>query len=100
MASYDFFLSSSLEKVFPDARPKPLRSYKFSGMSNERIAFQLVYAVSDEMALDTQQEFVLSIEGSPVVPRIRSVELIPSHYPATHVRDRNYLRTDPGLFPD
>jgi len=100
MDSYDFFLTSSLEKVFPDSRPKPLRSYKFSGLSNERIAFQLVYFVSDEMALNAQQEFVFSIEGSPVVPRIRSVVLIPSHYPATHVRDRNYLRTNPGLFPD
>ena len=100
MASYEFFLTSSLEKVFPDLRPKPLRSYTLSGLSNERIAFQLVYFVQDEMAFDTQQEFTVSIEGSPVVPRIRSVELIPSHYPATHVRDRNYLRTAPGLFPD
>ncbi|MDY0287870.1 MAG: DUF4091 domain-containing protein [Sphaerochaeta sp.] len=100
MASYEFFLTSSLEKVFPDSRPKPLRTHLFSGLSNERLAFQLVYSVSDEIALDTQQEFVFSIEGCPVIPRIRSVELIPSHYPATHVRDRNYLRTDPGLFPD
>ncbi len=100
MASYEFFLSSSLEKVFPDLRPKPLRSHKISGLSNERLAFQLVYYVSDETSLDTQQEFTFSIDGCPVAPRIRSVELVPSQYPATHVRDRNYLRTSPGLFPD
>ena len=100
MPNFEFFLADSLEKVFADTRPRPLDRKKISGFKGERVSFQIVYYLEDPAAKHHMQHFNVTVSGSPVPARIRSVELVPSQYPCTSVRDKNYLRTDPGLFPD
>ncbi len=100
MPGYEFFLVSSLEKVFADSRPAPLACKKLTALQGERVSFQVVYTVTDGHNGGQWQHFTLEVEGAPSPARLRSVELMPSEYPCWQERDRNYLRTSPGLYPD
>ena len=101
MNQYEFFLSSSLEKVFPNRRPSPLpASYRLSAWKGSKAAVQFVYYV-DEVTQGTLPEtFSLSIEGTPFSPTVRSVRLIPSDYPCNAHTDEYYITKEAGLFPD
>lgn len=102
MTTYEFFLASSLEKVFPHQRPAALDSPpKLTVIRGQVPAVQLVYRKrSDTPAHGHSQPFSVSATGAPFQARLRTVELIPSDFPAYEVTDSHYLTTQPGLFPD
>lgn len=101
MANYEFFLVSSLEKVFPDRRPAPMeKETRLSAWRGTRAAVQLVYKAEDEDGFVPLQEFELSVIGAPCNTEFRKVELIPSDFPCYGRRDDQYIKTEPGLFPD
>lgn len=103
MKQYEFFLTSSLEKVFPDKRPEPLPNSPITILAGEVPAVQLVVFEprSENQAFDTRLTFDLTVTGAPFPVRLRKVELVPSDFPVyTSAKDENYLRTEPGLFPD
>ena len=99
MPVYEFFLTSSLEKVFADQRPAALHTDRLNGLIGDRIAFQLVYSVQKNTE-PKPQEFTVEVSGIDVPIRLRDVVLMPSHYPVTEKQDGNYLRTEPGLYPN
>lgn len=100
MPSYQFFLASSLEKVFADARPEALQNKNLTALQGERISFQVVYTAEDGHNGSVWQHFKIEVNGAPSEVNIRTVELVPGEYPCWTQRDKNYLRTAPGLFPD
>ncbi|WP_289285996.1 DUF4091 domain-containing protein [Parablautia intestinalis] len=99
MNVFEFYLTDSLEKVFPDKKPAIIgENSVFSILRGEKFALQLVYG---KVKADPQrQELFYKIKGSPVKARVRDVELIPSAFPCYETNDKNYLTTMPGLFPD
>ena len=101
MANYQFFLVSSLEKVFPDRRPVPMEEGTgLSAWRGTRAAVQLVYKAEDENGFVPLQEFEVSVKGAPCNTEFRKVELIPSDFPCYGMKDDDYIKTEPGLFPD
>ena len=92
---------SSLEKCFPDQTvlsKAPLKN--FTMLKNERYSLQVCYDC-EEMINDKQIVY-LSID-SPLAEAIHvyQVKCIPSLMPVYRQQhDDNYLRTQPGLFPD
>lgn len=103
MAEYEFFLASSLEKVFPNRRPEPMREdATVSTWPGCRAAVQLVHRAPSLGQGGPQQRFLLQVEGAPVPPELLDVALVPSDFPCweTSDGDEDYLSRDPGLFPD
>ena len=100
-SGYEFYLASSLEKVFPDRRPLEMKNdSSLSCWRGGRAAVQLVYRMEDENTFIPLQEFDLEISGAPCRTDIRRVELIPSDFPCYGIRDEYYITDKPGLFPD
>lgn len=93
---------SSLEKCFLDETviaKKELGS--ISMLKNERYSFQICYDTIDKIDC-TNNTFQIQIE-SPLLPYISmyKVQNIPSAFPCyPNATDDNYLRTQPGLYPD
>lgn len=93
---------SSLEKCFLDETviaQKKLGS--ISMLKNERYSFQICYDTIDKIDC-TNNTFQIQIE-SPLLPYISmyKVQNIPSAFPCyPNATDDNYLRTQPGLYPD
>lgn len=99
MMQYEFFLTHSLEKVFPDKRPSAwTQEPTLEGFQNEVVSFQLVYTAAGGGRGMPMQQFQISVNGAPA--RLRRVDLVPSDYPCYGLYDVNYLTTSPGLFPD
>lgn len=98
---YEFFLTDSLEKVFPMRRPRQLFDTTITALKGEIPAVQLVYKkeCAPNMKLE-HRKFTVKIKGAPVKERIRKVGLIQSDFPAYERCDTNYIDTSPGLFPD
>lgn len=101
MPQYEFFLASSLEKVFPDRRPAPFAG-TLSAWAGTRAAVQLVYRAPSCGQSSLVQCYRVTVENAPVQPEISQVQLVPSDFPCweTSARDDNYLTRSPGLFPD
>ena len=101
---YEFFLVSSLEKVFPAQRPEPLPAgTQLSAWACTRAAVQLAYYAPPEASrLNQPQPFEIHVEGGPAPACMRKVELLPSDFPSyAYAReDKGYLTHEPGLFPD
>lgn len=98
---YEFFLTDSLEKVFPAKKPRHLQNITVTALKGEIPTVQLVYKKESTPKLDVwHREFTVKIKGQPVPERIRKVELIPSDFAAYEKCDANYISTEPGLFPD
>lgn len=101
MPQYEFFLASSLEKVFPTRRPAKMEEgTRLSVWPGARCAVQLVYTVVDGAPGMPMQRFAIAVEGAPVPAQLRRVELMPSEYPCYEGTDEFYLTREPGLFPD
>lgn len=101
MPQYEFFLVSSLEKVFPARRPAAMpEGTRLSVWPGARCAVQLVYTVSDGAPGMPVQRFEILTEGAPVQAVLRSVELMPSDFPCYENSDAHYITREPGLFPD
>lgn len=92
---------SSLEKCFSD---ESLSSKKeessFVMFRNERLAFQLAYELED-----CPGAFVCKVEVHAVGPLAEYIKFsrivsVPSFWAAGVNVDDNYLRTEPGLYPD
>ena len=97
----DFFITGSLEKVFPDRRPEEWKNEeKLCILKGETPALQLVYYRKPGGDYPTPPRFHCEIKGFPAQARLREVELIPSAFPCFERVDDNYLTTQPGLFPD
>lgn len=92
---------SSLEKCFPDQTvlsKAPLQT--FTMLKNERYSLQVCYDC--EEIVNSKQIVYFSIE-SPLADAITvyKVKCIPSMMPVYRMEhDDNYLRTQPGLYPD
>lgn len=99
MEQYEFFLTDSLEKVFPTKRPAEWTDRRIVILPGETAALQLVYRKKPDSPLWGGDVFY-RIQGGPVSPRVRDVEFVPSAFPCSERTDENYLTKEPGLFPD
>ena len=89
----ELLLVSSLEKVFPDIRPRVWASPSLTLLKNQRGSFQLAYRSEKE------DSFTLTVSGISGLC-CKEVCLVPSDYPCHETVDNLYLRTQPGLYPD
>ena len=92
---------SSLEKCFPDQTVLSKATLQtFTMLKNERYSLQVCYDC--EEIVNSKQIVYFSIE-SPLADAITvyKVKCIPSLMPVYRMQhDDNYLRTQPGLYPD
>ncbi|MDD2214589.1 MAG: DUF4091 domain-containing protein [Oscillospiraceae bacterium] len=101
MAQYEFFLASSLEKVFPAQKPAQLPpASTLSAWPGSRTAIQLVYTCQQLQPGESRRVYDLTVSGLPYPVSLRQVELLPSEYPCFENVDADYLSKAPGLFPD
>ena len=102
MSKTEFFLASSLEKVFPCRKPRALDGTTLSVWGGMRAAVQLVFRASDYQDGSLLQSYTVSVKGAPVPAELYLVELLPSDFPCWEnaAEDENYLTHEPGLFPD
>lgn len=102
MPNIDHRITSSLEKCFWDTDVAALPALTAaSALRGETYSFQLVWRGTDAR-VDAKQVVFLRVE-SALAPHITaaSVESVPVRFPAYKTRvDDNYLRTEPGLYPD
>ena len=76
MARYEFFLASSLEKVFPAQRPAALSNgARLSVWRGARAAVQLVYRADDAAPGMPAQSFTIEADGAPAPAVLRAVRL-------------------------
>lgn len=90
-----------LEKVFHSRNaPQVSQINTLSGLSNEIVSWQGVYCLHP-IGNETRRELGCRLEG-PLAEyiNVRQVQSVPSHFPCYAETDENYLRTEPGLFPD
>lgn len=84
-----------MEKVFPE-KELAAKDYQCGeAFTGERLNFQMAYCWESRPAW-AQVETESSLKNVTV----RTVELEPAEYVCPVERDDNYLRTQPGLFPD
>lgn len=95
-------LCDSLEKVFPDVRPREMNeSIPLVGFRGETTSLQI--AVLPPYMSDAVRIGGLRLELSlpqGMTAEVSSVDLVPVSLPAFENADDGYLRTAPGLFPD
>lgn len=100
---------SSLAKVFLDEEPAdcpPARN--LSGFRNERLSFQVAYAADDarydgraRLGVAGAPYVRLQIDGAPPSAfRVRRVQQVGVALPTFPDADGDYLRKQPGLYPD
>ena len=102
MANYEFMLTDSLEKVFPDKRPERRLGKTITALGGERISMQLAYYMEYGGCELNEQEITVTFD-SEITDRIRmrKVELVPAAMAAYREQlDDNYLFTEPCLCPD
>lgn len=86
----DFFLTGSLEKVFPDQRPVEWKEgMKLCILKGETPALQLVYYRKPGGEYPAPPRFHCEVAGFPVRARLREVELVPSAFPCFERADDN-----------
>ena len=102
MGKTEFYLVSSLEKVFPCKRPKPMENTTLSVWAGMRGAVQLVFYASEKDEGSLWHSYRISVKGAPMPAELYKVELLPSDFPSWEdaAEDENYLTHEPGLFPD
>ena len=94
-------LISSLEKVFPDQAPlEHPEDAPLSAMTNETLSFQVAF--SARMDTPWQRPLVSLKVDSPLKEhvRLRRVVNVPVGMASLSDADDNYLRKEPGLYPD
>ena len=92
---------SSLEKCFPDETvdTKPYLE-RLSILKNERCSFQICYGSNEEVFTRERVRLQIASELNAYITAYR-VRNIPSAFPCYPDNfDENYLRTQPGLYPD
>ncbi|MBE6642854.1 MAG: DUF4091 domain-containing protein [Clostridia bacterium] len=103
MEKFDLKIISGLEKCFIDQSIEEKKQIKrISMLANERLSFQLAF--SAETPLYRRCAFKCNLElESPIREYIKleSVEQVPVKMPVyKDQNDDNYLRKEPGLYPD
>ena len=92
------YIVSSLEKVFPNTAPTPL-SVPLSLLQDDQVSFQAV--LFPEAEFKRRMEFRVHADAAPCLDIcVRKVAPIAVQLPAFDASDGNYLRTEPGLYPD
>lgn len=100
------YMVSALEKVFVDQAPAAYPPIALSGLRGETISFQLAYALLPDSGGQQAKGPVhgrqlLWVRADCGLPcRIRRVEQVPVRYPCHSDTDEDYLRKQPGLYPD
>lgn len=99
---WEFVLTDSLEKVFPDQRPVGfVNEPKLEGFLGERLSFQLAVRPPSVDVLNDLPMLVVDIDGVPDgAAVVSSVELVPVALAAFDGHDDGYLRDTVGLYPD
>ena len=88
-------LISSLEKIFSEDAPKGPELLRATALRGETLNFQLA-CFSDVLS-----EYTVEITTpSGISIHLYTVDHAPSELPAYGQRDEDYLRVEPGLFPD
>lgn len=102
MASYEFVLTDSLEKIFPEMGPQRSIDDVISCLGGETVSLQLAYYMEyDGCELNAQELKVSFLSELGDRFRLRRVELVPAALPAYREQlDDNYLFTEPRLCPD
>ncbi len=102
MITLQMKMVSSLEKCFwDDAIESKQEKNSFVMFENERLSFQVAYHVTDD-SINIQRFAPVKIGGA-LAPfaKVRLVENVPNIYPTYNVNPGGeFLRTDPGLYPD
>ena len=94
----DVQVASSLCKAFADGRgPAPEPPRLFTALRGERYSFQIVLRWHMQHRMDLVAE-TEAPEG--IALQLRAVDSVPVRFPTYLHTDDNYLRTDPGLYPD
>jgi hypothetical protein len=94
-------LLSSLEKVFLDEKIEDKAAFNNASMlSNERYSFQVAYIETNNDISAKRMGTVEIKSDLKEYISVRRVDVVPSQMPAYSQYDDNYLRVQPGLFPD
>lgn len=96
----EFYLASSLEKVFADAAPAPLRENMLYSWPGESAAVQWVCHSPDGAPGMPARHYDLKITGAPGPVSLFQVDQMPVQLPCYEDSDEDYLRKTPGLYPD
>lgn len=94
---------SSLDKIFLDDRISKFHSVsKITMLKNQRLSLQIIFTSNDTDRQGSRKLATPSISGALAdYANIRAVAHIPSTMPIYQDRhDTNYLRYEPGLYPD
>ncbi|WP_298329828.1 DUF4091 domain-containing protein [Haloactinopolyspora sp.] len=99
--SWTSVLCDSLEKVFPDADPRPMDTgitqHVFAG---ETIAVQVALKPPTQRAGRPPEVDVEVVTGPGITATLSSVDLVPASFLAFDEHDDGYLRDTAGLYPD
>lgn len=100
--SWSFVLADSLEKVYPDADPRPLDgSIPLTVLLGETASFQLAIRPPVEHGFRTYAPVTVSVAGTAApFASLHQVELVPVTLAAFPGHDGGYDRVAPGLYPD
>lgn len=99
MANYEFYLASSLEKVFANKRVKEENRKVFDVLQNDKLNLQLVYTLNEADSQIRNRHFKINIITN-LKYELYDVNLVKCEYLATENRDRFYIDTMAGLYPD
>lgn len=100
MSGIKFHLVDSLQKVFPETEPKKYALEKPSLFQEEQFSFQLAYFYNESS--DKTVQVTVKTDDS-IRTEISKVVKVPSELPAyedPNQRDDNYIKYEPGLYPD
>ena len=100
MATYQFYLADSLEKVFLTRRPRKMA--EGTRVSTWRGAHAGVQLVCEADAGAATKAYTVTAKGAPCTVKMYAVENVPSQLPlrGDGAADGNYLSYEPGLYPD
>ncbi|MDO4293268.1 MAG: DUF4091 domain-containing protein [Eubacteriales bacterium] len=97
---------NSLVKIFPEAKA-PVWEPEcgvLTALLQERVSFQVAYSQNvSEQAEQTGRMRYARVEAvcdQAADVQVRQVVCVPNSYPAHKTFDDNYLRTEPGMYPD
>ena len=95
-------LCDSLEKIFPDQRPRELNTaIPTTAFQGETVSFQIAFlppTTGNELLTD--RVIVDASTSSPASVTVSAVRLVPAEFVAFEGHDAGYLRDQPGLYPD
>ncbi len=99
MNGYEFYIASSLEKPFLTKRVKEEKRRSFDLLKGDKLNLQLIYNINTPDSNIRNRSFKVNIICD-MDYELFDVENVKCDYLATENRDRYYLDTNPGLYPD